>query len=196
MERDGIILFREFLRHPWRVGAVTPSGRRLTEVLAGTVPRGGVVVELGPGTGAVTAGIRLRDPRRHVAVEVNPRLARVVERRWPGVEVARADAADLGRELAARALGPADTIVSSLPWAVIPADRAHAIMTAVRDALTDGGCFTTYAYAHTRWTPPARRLVRSLAEGFAEVTVSPVVWANMPPAVVYVARGPHRAVAG
>ena len=52
------------LRRPGTVGAVVPSSTRLAEVLAAVVPRAGapVVVELGPGTGAVSAVIRRRLP--------------------------------------------------------------------------------------------------------------------------------------
>ncbi|RSN42528.1 class I SAM-dependent methyltransferase [Actinomadura sp. WAC 06369] len=184
---ETVVLLREFVRNPVRTGAVAPSGRRLADVLAGAVPAGGTVVELGPGTGAVTARIRRRRPARHVAVEINPRLARLVAARWPDVEVVCADAADLG---AAVADGRADAVVSSLPWAVLPDERQRATMRAVRDALSDGGCFTTYAYVHALRVPAARRLAALLADTFADVSVSPVVWANVPPAVVYRARRP------
>ena len=47
------------LRSPGMVGAVLPSSGSLAELLAAIVPRTGapVVVELGPGTGAVTGVI-------------------------------------------------------------------------------------------------------------------------------------------
>ncbi|WP_018653905.1 class I SAM-dependent methyltransferase [Actinomadura flavalba] len=194
MGSDASVLFREFLRDPVRVGAIAPSGRLLTDVLARVVPRDGVVVELGPGTGAVTAAIRRRAPLRQLAAEVNPRLAGLVAGRWPDVEVACVDAADLGHVLAGRGVGPVDAVVSSLPWAVLPADRQRAILSLVRDALTDDGCFTTYAYVHALWAPPARRLASALSASFASVSVSPVIWANLPPAIVYRARRPRRDV--
>ncbi len=52
------------LRRPGTVGAIVPSSARLAEVLAAIVPRAGspVVVELGPGTGAVSAVIAQRLP--------------------------------------------------------------------------------------------------------------------------------------
>ncbi|GAA3953522.1 methyltransferase domain-containing protein [Actinomadura viridis] len=191
MSHDGRILLREFLRDPLRVGAVAPSGRRLATVLARVAPLGGHVIELGPGTGAVTEAIRRREPERQLALEVNPRLAGLVARRWPEIEVACADAAELSQVLEARDAGRADAVISSLPWAVMPGDQQRAVMRAVQAALTDAGCFTTYAYVHAMWTPAARRLPRMLAAAFTRVTVSPVVWANMPPAVVYRAHGPR-----
>jgi phospholipid N-methyltransferase len=194
MNHDARVFLREFLRDPARVAAVAPSGRRLSQVLAGAVPRRGVALELGPGTGAVTDHIRHREPRRHLAVEVNPRLARLVARQWPDVEVVCADAAELGPVLDAWGAARVDAVVSSLPWALMPEAQQRTIMTAVQAALTDDGCFTTYAYVHALWMPPARRLPRLLRTAFTHVAVSPVVWANVPPAVVYRARAPRRDV--
>ena len=63
---------------------------------------------------------------------------------------------------------------------------------AVVAALADDGAFTTFAYQHARWAPPARRLHRTLRELFEEVVVGGTVWANLPPAVVYHCRRPVR----
>ena len=67
------------LRRPGQIGAVLPSSVPLARVLAAVVPRTGgpVVVELGPGTGAVTDVIDAQLPpdARHVAVELDARMA-------------------------------------------------------------------------------------------------------------------------
>jgi phospholipid N-methyltransferase len=57
-------------------------------------------------------------------------------------------------------------------------------------ALPPDGVFTTFAYVHARWAPPARRLLRSLRSRFDEVVVSQTVWANLSPASVYFCRRP------
>jgi phospholipid N-methyltransferase len=60
------------LRNPAKVGAVAPTSAVMGELLTRIVPRSGspVVVELGPGTGAVTGVIddRLPPGARHVAI--------------------------------------------------------------------------------------------------------------------------------
>ena len=58
-------------------------------------------------------------------------------------------------------------------------------------ALAPDGVFTTFAYIHALWTPPARRLRRALHERFEEVVPSATVWANLPPALVYYCRRPR-----
>jgi phospholipid N-methyltransferase len=54
---DGGMLWFAWLRSPRQVGAVAPSGVRLASAMAGEVPPGpGIVLELGGGTGSITAG--------------------------------------------------------------------------------------------------------------------------------------------
>ncbi|ROO87247.1 phospholipid N-methyltransferase [Actinocorallia herbida] len=185
---------REFAHDPRTVGAVAPSGPALARAATAVVPGTGspVVVELGPGTGAFTGPIqrRLAGRGRHIAVEVNVRFARRLAVSLPGVEVVHADASDLAEVLARRGLGRADVVVSGLPWAAFTGDRRHAVLSAVVASLPPHGVFTTFAYVHARWMPPARRLHAELRSRFDEVVVGRTVWANLPPALVYYCRRP------
>lgn len=189
-----VSFLREFVRDPMSVGAVAPSGAALAEVATAAVPRAGspVVVELGPGTGAFTRRIQERLPRagRHIAVELNARFAGRLAVAHPAVDVVVADATDLRRVLAGRGLGRADVIVSGLPWAAFGEQAQGDILAEVVAVLPPDGVFTTFAYVHARWAPPAQRLLRSLRSRFDEVVVSRTVWANVPPALVYVCRRP------
>ncbi|WP_432832052.1 class I SAM-dependent methyltransferase [Dactylosporangium sp. CA-092794] len=194
---DRTEFLREFLRDPFTVAAVTPSGRRLAEVVTAPVPRTGapLVVELGPGTGAFTAEIqrRLAGRGRHLAIEINERFAGRLAARFPEVDVAVADARGLRDVLARRGHRHADVIVSGLPWAAFTPGRQDDLLDAVVAGLAPHGAFTTFAYTHTRWAPPARRLRRTLRARFEEVVLGRTVWANMPPAFVYSCRRPRTA---
>ncbi|MCW3841788.1 methyltransferase domain-containing protein [Micromonospora yasonensis] len=194
MIRDAPAFLGQFARHPLSTGAVLPSGSTLARDITAAVPRAGepLVVELGPGTGAFTRAIqqRLAGRGHHLAVELNPAFAVTLARRHPAVEVVRADAAALGALLAERRLGPADVVVSGLPWAAFAAARQRAILHAVVGALGSGGTFTTFAYRHALPARPARRFHRLLRELFDEVTVGRTVWRNLPPALVYHCRRP------
>ncbi|WP_091607811.1 class I SAM-dependent methyltransferase [Micromonospora mirobrigensis] len=193
---DSSTFLKQFARHPRTVGAVAPSGAGLAADITAAVPRTGepVVVELGPGTGVFTGAVqrRLAGRGHHLALEINPRFAARVARRYPAVEVLLADAATLGDLLADRGHARADVVISGLPWAAFGADRQRRVLGAVADALGAGGAFTTFAYRHARWTPPARRFRRLLDETFDEVTTGRTVWANLPPALVYHCRRPLR----
>jgi phospholipid N-methyltransferase len=196
MKADGRATFlREFLRDPFTVAAVAPSGARLTDLITAPVPRTGnpVVVELGPGTGAFTTAVqrRLAGRGHHLAVEINERFAGPLAARYPNVDVAVADARQLPELLAERGHRHADVIVSGLPWAAFDDSQQDDLLTAVTDTLAPDGAFTTFAYTLARWAPPARRLRESLSARFDEVVTGRTVWANMPPAFVYYCRRPR-----
>lgn len=191
--------FRTFmtsaLRRPGTVGAVAPSSAGLAEVLAAVVPSGSAqaVVELGPGTGAVSDAIERRLPEgaRHVAVEVDDDLAAHLRATRPHMEVLTGDAAHLSGLLADADVKEADAVVSGLPWALFPAEQQRDILSQVAGALVDGGAFTTFGYLHARPMGSARRFRHLLRETFDEVIISSVVWRNVPPAWVYICRRPH-----
>ena len=79
------------LRNPGQMGAIMPSSQRMARLLTTIVPRTGapVVVELGPGTGAVTSVIDacLPETARHIAVELDPVMAAILQSTHPGLEV-------------------------------------------------------------------------------------------------------------
>ncbi|MGI5132591.1 class I SAM-dependent methyltransferase [Pseudonocardia sp. CA-107938] len=182
---------REFIRDPLHTAAVAPSSPALAAAMTATVPVDGAptVVELGPGTGAFTAAIAARTAGRgrHIAIELHPEWATLLQERFPHVEVVRGDVRELDDILADRRVPPADAVVSGLPWAaytgVVP---LHA---AIGRALAPEGAFTQFAYSWTRhWAPPARAQLADLRRHFAQVEIGRTVWRNVPPAVVYTAR--------
>ncbi|MGW0796294.1 class I SAM-dependent methyltransferase [Streptomyces sp. NPDC002692] len=177
----------EFFRRPLMTGAIAASSRRLAYAMTEGVglEKARLVVELGPGTGVFTDAIlaRLAPGTRLVAIELNPALAArlAATRRDARLTVIQGSAA----ELAAVVGGPADTVVSGLPWTVMSrTQRAHTL-DAVTEVLTPGGRFSTFAYLHAAWTPPARHFTTELSRRFDRVERSAVVWQNLPPAFVH-----------
>lgn len=160
-----------------------------------SVPERGhpTVVELGAGTGAFTEEIqrRLRGRGRHLAVELNPELAKLLTLRFPAVGVVAENAAELPRILAKHDIRRADVVISGLPWALFPVAAQRDILHAVSTALSPTGSFTTFAYIHARPTRPAARFRRLLTSRFEEVVEGRTIWGNLPPAFVYHARRPR-----
>ncbi|MBN6055754.1 SAM-dependent methyltransferase [Nonomuraea sp. RK-328] len=195
MAHDSALFFGQFLRDPVTVGAFAPSSWRLARSVCAPVPERGepVVVELGPGTGPFTVEIqrRLAGRGRHLAVELNAPMAALLAGRFPGVDVAHGDAAELSGLLAERGLGRADVVVSGLPWAAFPTALQHRLMEAVVSAMSPAGAFTTFSYVHAIPLGSARRFRALLAERFEEVVPSRTVWRNAPPAFVFHARRPR-----
>ena len=187
------------LRRPGTVGAAVPSSARLAGVLASVVPRVGspVVVELGPGTGAVSDVITARLPpgARHLAVELDPGMVAYLRRTRPQLEVVPGDAAHLAALLAERGIGHVDAVVCGLPWALFDETTQTDILGEVGRVIGSTGAFTTFAYLHGMTLGAARRFRRTLRATFDEVLVSSTVWRNVPPAFVYVCRRPVRASA-
>ena len=183
------------LRRPSTMGAVAPSSERLASVLSSIVPRDGapVVVELGPGTGAVSAVIaqRLPDGARHLAVELDPDMVAYLRRTRPDLEVVPGDARELGKILAEHGVDRVDAVICGLPWALFRADVQTDILGEVSRAIGDTGAFTTFAYCQGMALPAARRFRATLRATFDEVLVSSTVWRNVPPAFVYVCRRPR-----
>lgn len=195
LSRHVVAFLAAVVRSPVTVGAVVPSSSLLAARLAAVVPRAGmpVVVELGPGTGSVTTAIecRLGSRGRHVAVEIDPKLAEYLRIAHPQVDVLVGDAIDLERLLVAQHVSAVDVVISGLPWSLISPDTQRAIVEATARSLSSGGCFTTFAYVHGLSMPWARQFRALLGEVFDEVLTTRMVWWNLPPAVTYVCRRPH-----
>lgn len=189
------LFIEQFMRSPAMIGAIAPSSRRLARAATAIVPETGdpVVVELGPGTGPFTAQIQQRLGGRgsHLAIEINTRMAEWLAARFPACDVISADAASLPELMAERGLSGADVVVSGLPWAAFSARRQRRLLGAVTRSMTSEGVFATFAYVHALPMSTARRFRRLLGEAFEEVTVGGTVWRNLPPALVYSARGPR-----
>lgn len=184
----------EFLRDPFNVAALFPSLGPLCRQAAAPLPETGdpVVLDLGAGTGQVTDVLqeRLNGRGRHIAVEFNPRFAEVLAERHPGVEVVCDDAHAVVERLLAEGVR-VDLTVSGLPWLATAPGQGRSIFEPLARLAAPGGAVTQLAHAWIRFFPTAKQVQRNLEAAFEEVVVSRTVLANVPPAVVYVARRPR-----
>ncbi len=169
---------REFLRHPRQIGAVCPSSPVLARRIASLVPPGrGLVLELGPGGGAVTAallrhGIAAKDL---VLLERSDALVRQLARRFPGVRLIHGDAARLASYDVLRSRH-VRAVVSSLPLRSLPAPQVRAILDQISAIAGPDTVFIQFSYAlHASYL--------GMARGF-EREFSHLVWRNLPPARV------------
>src|ERR1035438_5315219 len=87
---DEVRFLRSWIEKPLHMGAVMPSGRVLARTMAQYVDidSTGPVVELGPGTGAITNALIERgvDQKRLVLVEYNPSFCALLRDRYPQAE--------------------------------------------------------------------------------------------------------------
>jgi phosphatidylethanolamine/phosphatidyl-N-methylethanolamine N-methyltransferase len=152
------------------------------------------VVELGPGTGAITQSIvsSISRDASFLALEVDAAAVRRLRRRFPDRNIYEASAETIGTYLRRHRLHQADVVVCSIPWAVTPEDLQRRIMGQVAAALAPDGVFTAYTYIGAARTPRGRHYGHLLRELFRTVEVSKVVWRNVPPALIYRCRDPRR----
>ena len=182
---DEVHFLRSWIEKPLTTGAVMPSSKALARTMAAYVdPKSkGPVVELGPGTGAVTQALVDRgiDPARLVLVEFNPTFCRMLRARYPAATVVQGDAYRLRHLLETTLREPADAIVSGLPLVTKPMRTRVRLISEAMTLLRPGAPFVQFTYAMVPPIPKGLNGIRTEA--------SPLIWLNLPPARVWTYRG-------
>ncbi|MGW6356688.1 class I SAM-dependent methyltransferase [Streptomyces sp. NPDC055092] len=154
---DVTLFLREFARTRRDTGAIAPSSpplaRALTRYVIPSPGRARSVLEVGPGTGAVTRHIRASLGALDTLdlVEANPRFAELLHRDHGGDERIRL----LTGLVQEHELGSYDTIVCGLPFANFDAGTVGDVFDRMLAALRPGGTLSFFAYAGM---PPLRRV--------------------------------------
>jgi phosphatidylethanolamine/phosphatidyl-N-methylethanolamine N-methyltransferase len=181
---DEMRFIRSWLERPLATGAVMPSGRPLARAMAHCVDPDppGPVIELGPGTGAVTAALVERGikPSRMVLVEFNPTFCRLLRTRYPEATVVQGDAYRLRRLMETLLRQPAAAVVSGLPLFAKPLKFRLRLLADAFTLLAPDAPFVQFTYAAVSPIPRAYSGVRAQA--------SERIWFNLPPARVWVYR--------
>jgi phospholipid N-methyltransferase len=151
--------FREFRQHSRDIGSLLPSSRYLARALVSGLPRLHSpfrILEVGPGTGAVTSQIvkRLGPEDLLDAVEVNERFVALLRQRFEQepalrrhrdrVKVIHGSLDDIPGQ------GTYDLIVSGLPLNGFPAARVREIFQVFQRLLRPGGTLTYFEYVLIR----------------------------------------------
>jgi phosphatidylethanolamine/phosphatidyl-N-methylethanolamine N-methyltransferase len=174
---------RALMARPKHVGAIAPSGRALANAMARQIDPDmtGPVLELGPGTGAITAAILARGitPARLTLVEYDLDMAGFLASHFEGVDVIHGDAFDLARTLGRKAEEKFSAILSGLPLLNFPLARRQQYLEGVCRLLTPKAPFVQFSYGVQPPVPPPSGL---------SVKRAALIWANLPPARVWVYR--------
>jgi phosphatidylethanolamine/phosphatidyl-N-methylethanolamine N-methyltransferase len=181
---DTLTFMRAWLRDPRGIGAVTPSGAALARLMTAHVSQlDGPVIELGPGTGALTRALIARGVPVHrlALIEADPHFADALAKRYPLATILRMDAAQLGKTESLFGEERACAVVSGLPLLSMPASQVADIVQGVFDQqLRAGGMFYQFTYG-PRCPLPAALLKRLNLQ--ARRVGSALL--NLPPAAVY-----------
>jgi phosphatidylethanolamine/phosphatidyl-N-methylethanolamine N-methyltransferase len=181
---DEMRFIRSWMEKPLATGAVMPSGKPLARTMAQCVDpaSSGPIIELGPGTGAVTAALVEQgiEPSRMVLVEFNPSFCRLLQHRYPETTVVQGDAYGLKRTIGSLLGQPAAAVVSGLPLFNKPLRSRLRLLSDAFALLAPGAPFVQFTYALVSPIPRALSGVRFHA--------SERIWLNVPPARVWVYR--------
>ena len=166
------------------MGAVMPSGRVLARTMAQyvNINSAAPVVELGPGTGAITNALIERgvDQKRLVLVEYNPGFCALLRDRYPHAKVVQGDAYALRDSLWNVLSAPASAVVSGLPLVTKPMLTRLKLIRDAFVALAPGAPFVQFTYSVA---PPIPKSLPGVSTEASER-----IWMNLPPARVWVYR--------
>jgi phosphatidylethanolamine/phosphatidyl-N-methylethanolamine N-methyltransferase len=181
---DEVRFLRSWIEKPLHMGAVMPSGKLLARTMAQYVDidSSGPVIELGPGTGAITNALIEHgvEQKRLVLVEYNPGFCALLRDRYPLAKVVQGDAYTLRESLRNVLQAPASAVVSGLPLVTKPMLTRLKLMRDSFLALAPGAPFVQFTYSVV---PPIPKSLPGVSTEASER-----IWMNLPPARVWVYR--------
>lgn len=184
---DWLLFLGKFLRHGTAISSLVPSSTWLARAVVADLDwtRCGCVVELGAGTGPITAELlRAAPPGCRVVVnERDPDFCDRLRRRFPSADIVQADVVDFDRHLQARGIEQVDHFLCGLPLPSFRPEARDRVLAMVRRRLVPGGSFRQLT--HMPWVHYYRH--RCL---FDEVRFR-LVLRNLPPAGFYTCRRPR-----
>ena len=174
---------RGLIASPRGVGAIAPSSPALARAVAAQVDpeRAGPVLELGPGTGAITKELLGHGiaADRLTLIEYDPAFVKLLAERFAGVRVIKGDAFEFERSIGNHAAEDYAAIVSGIPLLNFPFAKRRSLIETSLHRLKRGAPFVQFSYGFQPPLPaPAGAMVRQAA----------FVWKNLPPARVWVYR--------
>jgi phosphatidylethanolamine/phosphatidyl-N-methylethanolamine N-methyltransferase len=180
---DEVRFLRSWIEKPLHMGAVMPSSKVLARAVARYVDihSDGPVIELGPGTGAITDALIAHGvaEKRLLLVEFDPGFCALLRERYPQATVIQGDAYNLDQTLS-ELKEPAAAMVSGLPLVTKPMMIRMKLM---RDAflkMEAGAPFIQFTYSVA---PPIPKSLPGI-----QTQASERIWMNLPPARVWVYR--------
>jgi phosphatidylethanolamine/phosphatidyl-N-methylethanolamine N-methyltransferase len=184
---DAWTFFRQWLRNPRAMAALSPSSRQLAKLMIEQLPpRSRHIIELGGGTGVFTQALLEHgiEPDNLLVVELNEELHQLLHQRFPSVRVVCGDAQELTTIVRGSGFAGGegvDAVVSGLGMLSMSRPTQRAILNAVFSVLGDSGKFIQFTYGPA--SPVSRELLKEL--GLSAIRAG-VAWLNVPPATVYV----------
>jgi phospholipid N-methyltransferase len=181
VERSSVALFaRNFFKHPSMLGSIVPSSPFLVNQLMSQIDwdNARVLVEFGPGVGTITREVlrRMRPDAVLLVIELNREFVEYLGAtiRDPRLRIVHGSAAHVRRALAEQGLAPADYIISSLPYSLLPVAQRQEIVSESRHALKAHGSLLVFQY-NRRLLPYLQSTFSSVKQGFQLFNILPAL---------------------
>ncbi len=174
--------FKEAIKNYKTSGTVIPSSKYLANKMLKEIDfnTAQVIVELGPGNGAITHHIlnKIQPNTLLVCFEINDVFYQELKKiKHPQLIVLKASAEKIKFEIEKLGYSSADYIVSSLPLTILPKEISHTILEKSYRFLTLNGAFIQYQYSLTYY--------KKLKEVFGDAIGLSFEPLNFPPAFIY-----------
>ncbi len=189
LDRHPLFLFLQvMLKHPTSVCALAPSSRVLARAMASglEIEADESVMELGPGTGALTDQIRHILPHcgGYIGIELEPRFVLLLRERFPDLRFEQNSVTRAFEVHAASGVPPVKAIISGLSISTMPAPVIEEVIDNLHRLLRPGSVFRMFQYVHAYYLPSAVRFRQRMAPLFSQYHCDAVVLRNLPPAFV------------
>ena len=178
------LFLRRWLANPLRMGSIIPSSPALCRrvVRCGWPPPGGVVLELGAGTGVISrafldAGL---PPERLVTVEIDPDLAACLRGTLDGATVLECDARLLPDRLPRHFRSRIRSVICGIPLVLLPLAEQRRFIEAMQ-TVAPGQSFLHYSYCATSPLPARKHGLTARREAWTPLNLPPAsVWRYAP----------------
>lgn len=182
LDNENVIFFKSLLKAPLKTGAFFPSSKNLANSISNfvNIPEPDeYIIELGAGTGRLTAALLERDipSSQLIVVEMQPSLAKFLRKAFPLVTVIEGDATDLLNVLPKKAIGNIKTIVSGIPMVNLRFHEQQQIVTAIKSVMKTNGSLLQFTYRPGSPLPSSKLALSQRYLGH--------VLLNMPPAAIW-----------
>jgi len=180
---NSTIFVREFIKNAKQIGSVAPSGKSLASKLLRDIDfeSARLIVEFGPGTGAITRAIveRLHPECRLISIEANAQFMSKLNELYPAenVDFIEGYAQDIVKILKNQNIDtPVDAFISSLPLTLISAEHITEIMKGMLELLKPNGSYVQYQYS----TQGMKAI-----KNHWHISSTSIALMNIPPSIVY-----------
>jgi phospholipid N-methyltransferase len=170
------------------VSAVAPSSQKLARAMVNGLdlkPNEGLI-EIGPGTGALTRQIRevIPESNDYLGIELEGKFVALLKQDFPELQFVHNSMVESHEIHEESGKAPVKIIISGLSVSTLPRDIQDQFIENLDRILEPGCMFRMFQYIHAYPLPSSIRFRHRMAEHFSHYHRSRLVMKNLPPAYV------------